>query len=72
MSDSNTFRILFDERDRTEIMEALTERQNRLQARITTLRKSQRATDASLKLDELEARHDDLKDLIGRVAEECA
>lgn len=68
----NTFRELFDERDREHIMEALQERANRLQARITTLRKSTRITDARLKLDEHEARLDELNDLIRRVAEECS
>lgn len=68
----NTFRELFDERDREHIMEALQERANRLQARITTLRKSSRITDARLKLDEHEARLDELNDLIHRVAEECS
>lgn len=68
----NTFRELFDERDREHIMEALQERANRLQARITTLRKSSRITNARLKLDEHEARLDELNDLIHRVAEECS
>lgn len=68
---SHTFRELFDERDRDEIVSALQARLGILEGRITRLRRSERITDARLRLDEVEARRDDLNDLIRRVCEEC-
>ena len=67
----STFRELFDERDRDEIVSALQARLNILEARIAKLRNSERATDASLRLDTHEAKSEELKDLIKRVCAEC-
>jgi|688.fasta_scaffold1337413_1 hypothetical protein len=67
----STFRELFDQRDRDEIVSALQARLNILEARITKLRNADRATDARLDLDKHEARADELKDLIKRVCAEC-
>ena len=67
----STFRELFDERDRNEIVSALQARLNILEARIIKLRNSERVTDAALQLDKHEARAEDLKDLIKRVCAEC-
>ena len=67
----STFRELFDERDRNEIVSALQARLNILEARIIKLRNSERVTDAALQLDKHEARAEDLKDLNKRVCAEC-
>lgn len=66
----NTFRELFDERDREEIVSALQARQNILEARIQKLRNAERATDAVSKLDQHEERLGYLNDLIKRICEE--
>ncbi len=66
-----TFRELFDQRDRDEIVSALQARLNILEARIAKLQKSERITDAHLRLEEHEARACDLQDLIKRVCAEC-
>lgn len=68
---SPSFRDVFDQRDRDEIVLALQAKLSILESRISRLRKSERATDARLKLDEVEARRNDLQDLIRRVCEEC-
>ncbi len=68
---SHTFRELFDQRDRDEIVSALQARLGILEGRIKRLRQSERITDTRLKLDEVEARRDDLNDLIHRMCEEC-
>ena len=66
----STFRELFDERDRDEIVSALQARQNILEGRIAKLRNGERATDAVAKLDQHEERLDYLNDLIKRICEE--
>lgn len=67
----NTFRELFDQRDRDEIVSALQARQNILEARVRKLRNAERVTDAVARLDEHEERLGYLTDLIQRVCAEC-
>lgn len=71
MTEACTFRELFDERDREEIVTALQARLGLIEGRLKRLRQSERATDARLKMEEVELRRDDLNDLIRRVCEEC-
>lgn len=68
----NTFRELFDERDREEIVSALGARRNVLEAHVRKLRNAERTTNAVARLDEHEERLDYMNDLIRRVAEECS
>lgn len=67
----NTFRELFDERDRDEIVSALGARRNVLEAHVRKLRNAERTTNAVARLNEHEERLDYLNDLIKRVCAEC-
>jgi hypothetical protein len=67
----NTFRELFDQRDRDEIVSALGARRNIQEAHVRKLRNAERSTNAVAKLEEHEQRLDLLNDLITRVCAEC-
>lgn len=67
----NTFRELFDERDRDEIVSALGARRNVVEAHVRKLRNAERVTDAVAKLEQHEERLDYLNDLITRICAEC-
>ena len=67
---SNTFRELFDQEDREEILRAVQARLGPAQARVKKLKDSERVTDAYLNLDKAEMRVAYLQGLIKRIAEE--
>lgn len=65
-----TFRELFDEQDREEIVAALQARLGRLEGSIKLTQRGERTTSCQ-KERKLEARREYLADLLSRVAEEC-
>lgn len=67
----NTFRELFDQRDRDEIVSALGARRNIVEAHVRKLKNAERVTTAVARLDEHEERLDYLNDLIRRICAEC-
>lgn len=66
----STFRELFDEQDRDELVDALQARLNPLEARIRKLETSDRVTDATIQLDKLRTRARRLQDLMDRIVAE--
>lgn len=67
----STFRELFDQRDRDEIVSGLAARRNICEAQVRKLRSAERVTDAVARLDKREQRLEYLNDLISRVCAEC-